>query len=184
MKTTDAPVAPAIELRLQRAAQLFETLDPAPFHQKALDPAAHRYLLDSALELGAPPGLRVIIHLPRVESAAAQGVAAAIHNHFEFELEQARRCLRRRMRIGRMALVAGVVLLAACSVLRSLVPAEYGGPAGFLGEGLLILGWVAIWRPVDVLLFERWEALDERAGLERLAHAPVELALRDQAAGT
>jgi hypothetical protein len=169
-----------IELRLQRPAQLLETLDPAPFHEKSLDRDAHRYLLDSALELGSPEGLRVVIHLPRAESAQAGGVASAIHNHFAFELEQARRGLRRRMRIGRISLAAGLLLLAVCSLVRSALPESLGGPAGFLGEGLLILGWVALWRPVDVLLFERWESADERAALARLALAPVELAFGDE----
>ena len=55
---------------------------------------------------------------------------------------------------------------------RGLLPAAPG--LGWLGEGLLILGWVALWRPVEVLLYEHWEAADERRALERLAAARVE----------
>ena len=169
-----------IELRLQRAAQLFDSLDPAPFHEKALDPAAHRYLVDSGMERTGAGSLRLVVQLPRAEAAAANGIASAIHNHFRLELTEVRRGLRRRLRIGRISAAAGALLLALCSLLRSIVPESLGGQTGFLGEGLLILGWVAVWRPVDVLLFERWESLDEQRCLERLAAASVEVAFRDE----
>ncbi len=168
-----------IEVRLRRAAQLFDNLDPAPFHQKSVDPAAHRYLLDCAMEQGTAQPLRIVIHLPSEEASQAAGMAQAIHNHFRLELETMRRGLRRRHRIGRISAVAGLILLAACSLLRSLVPGWLGGPSGFLGEGLLILGWVAVWRPIDVLLFERWDSVDEQRCLSRLAAAEVELVFGD-----
>jgi hypothetical protein len=171
-----------IALQLQRVAQLFQTLDPAPFHEKALDPEAHRYLFECALEQGGADALRVVIHLPASEGPASRGIEAAFHNHFRFELEELERALKRRLRVGRLSLMAGLLLLAVCSLLRSLVPEPFGGPTGFLGEGLLILGWVALWRPVDVLLFERWESRDERACLRKLARARVELVLGESAA--
>lgn len=42
-----------IELRIQTLDQLFDSLDPAPFHAKALDRNAEAYLLESAAEHGA-----------------------------------------------------------------------------------------------------------------------------------
>ncbi len=43
---------PDIDLRIQRLDQLFDNLDPAPFHAKALDRNAEAYLLESAGEYG------------------------------------------------------------------------------------------------------------------------------------
>ena len=43
-----------------------------------------------------------------------------------------------------------------------------------LGEGLLILGWVAMWRPVEILLFEHWESHLDHKVPERLASIPME----------
>lgn len=42
-----------------------------------------------------------------------------------------------------------------------------------VGEGLLILSWVVLWRPAELLLFERWESRHERQVLERLSNIPV-----------
>ena len=43
-----------------------------------------------------------------------------------------------------------------------------------IGEGLLILGWVAMWRPLEILLFERLENHQQSALLHRLAQVPVD----------
>ena len=57
------PVA-TIDLGLRRLGQLFDSLDPSPFREKALDPVAHRYLVACARE--QPGGvLRILVHAPR-----------------------------------------------------------------------------------------------------------------------
>lgn len=161
-----------IDLGLRRLGQLFDSLDPSPFREKALDPAAHRYLVACAREQTGGGVLRILVHAPREVQQDSAAITEAIRHHFRLEAEQAARELRARMRAGRSALLRGLVVLALCSLLRGLLPPAPG--LNWLGEGLLILGWVALWRPVEVLLYERWEAADERRALERLAAARVE----------
>ena len=40
-------------------------------------------------------------------------------------------------------------------------------------EGLTILGWVAMWRPLQTYLYDWWPLRDERRNLERLARMRV-----------
>jgi len=42
-----------------------------------------------------------------------------------------------------------------------------------LGEGLLILGWVALWRPLEIFLYEWWPLRRRMNVLRQLAQAPV-----------
>ncbi len=44
-----------------------------------------------------------------------------------------------------------------------------------LRESLIIGGWVAMWRPLEILLYDWWPLRQERIVCERLARAPVEL---------
>ena len=55
-----------IELRLQHLDQLFDTLDPAPFHAKPLDRRVEAWLLDSAGQCLLPLALA---ETPRKRSA-------------------------------------------------------------------------------------------------------------------
>lgn len=164
----------SIELHIRSLGQLFESFDPSPFREKALDPAADRYILSCAQESAPNRSLHLVVHLSESLRARTGEIVDGIHNHFHLEAETARRELRRHMRIGRFALFWGLLILAACSALRSLLSAHAEPLARFFSEGLLILGWVALWRPIEMLMFEHWKARDECRWLELLAAVPIE----------
>jgi len=44
-----------------------------------------------------------------------------------------------------------------------------------LREGLLITGWVAMWRPLEALLYDWWPLVQERRLRRRLREAPMEV---------
>jgi hypothetical protein len=173
----------AIELSIRGLGQLFDSFDPSPFREKALDPDAHRYILSCAQESAPHVSKRLIVHLPKSLQAQTAVIVEGIHNHFRLEAEAAHRELRRRMRIGRLSLLWGLAILALCSALRELLVEASGVPLRFFSDGLVILGWVALWRPIEILLFERWQARDERRWLERLSRIPIEFAYFADPAG-
>ncbi|MDP4361090.1 hypothetical protein QR510_31140, partial [Escherichia coli] len=45
----------------------------------------------------------------------------------------------------------------------------------FFNEGLIILGWVANWRPVEIFLYEWWPLARRQNLYTRLADATVEV---------
>ena len=162
-----------IALRLQRVDQIFDTLDPAPFHAKALGRDAHAYLVESAGEYAAREPITIAIHAPLALAAHLDDITAGIHAHYALAHTQAERRHRRRRRIGRLSLVAGVATLAAALLLRIEVE-RIGGSLGYvLAEGLLILAWVSLWRPIEMIGFDSWESRDERRLLAKLARVPV-----------
>jgi hypothetical protein len=171
-----------IELRIESLAQLFDSLDPAPFHDKALDRSAERYILSSAGEHTSGEPLKLVLHGPPGLADHRDHIASAVHAHFALLLEAAERHNRQRMRIGRTALLLGVTVLGVSLLLRSLLPDDARAWWDAVREGLLILGWVALWRPVEILLFERFENLQERQRLRALATAGVVFG-SDQPAG-
>jgi hypothetical protein len=162
-----------IDLRIERIEQLFDNLDPAPFRAKALDRNAEAYLRESAGEHSAREPLNIVIHGPGALAARLDDIAAAIHTHFTLAHQQAERLHSRQRRIGRIALAGGAATLAAALLLRRWV-ANLGGSLGdVLAEGLLILAWVALWRPIETVGFDSWKSREERRLLATLAHVPV-----------
>jgi hypothetical protein len=53
-----------IEINLSRLAQLFNSLDPSPFHERDLDRDAEEYIIGSAEEIPRQRQLRLVVHLP------------------------------------------------------------------------------------------------------------------------
>ena len=164
-----------IEIYIRTRTQLFDSLDPSPFHERSLDRNADSYILECAGEHPSQEKLHLIIHAPENLGPYLADMTQAIHSHYRFAHVQAYRRHRRKMHTARVTLLAGsaifIVSLALYAFLGGLIatPVRSG-----IGEGLLVLGWVALWRPIDLLLFERFESRLERQLLDRLARIPVE----------
>jgi len=164
-----------IDLRLQTLSQLYDSLDPSPFREKSLDRAVESWLVECAEEHGPDRSLRLVVHAASEVLKQAAAVADAVHTHFRPALESAERRHRARLRIHRFAMLLGLVVLAVTLALRRLIGDLGGDLSEVLGEGLLILGWVALWRPAEYLLFDTWEQRQSRRVLTRLSKVPVEV---------
>ena len=164
-----------IELRLREVRQLFHHLDPAPFRQKDLDPAAEAYIEDAIREIGAGQRARLVIHLPAPEcsSEEARSLQESIANYFGYRAQQTRIELGRLLRLALVNLGIGLGFLAACLWLRRMLLAA--GAYELLAEGLLIIGWVALWRPVEMFLYDWWPLLRRLRRLAAIARIPVEV---------
>jgi hypothetical protein len=154
----DLPTTEAkIELNLSRLSQLFNSLDPSPFRERDLDLDAEEYIVGSAEEIPRQHPLRLVIHLPadQLPDAGAPDLNEPIHHYFAYRETNERRRLRLLFRDGRIVFVAGILFLFACMLLRGLLrTVSKGAVLEILDEGLLIIGWVAIWRPLEIFLYD------------------------------
>lgn len=110
-------------------------------------------------------------------SETARHIPDAIHNYFGYRALQAQQDLHELLRIGQVSLAIGVGILALCfgaiSYL-SLLPAQTG-TVRLVEESLLILGWVANWRPLEIFLYEWWPLRRQISLFERLAAMKVDV---------
>jgi len=161
-----------IEITLRELKQLFNTLDPAPFHEKDLDPAAEEYIVGAVREIGPLPS-RLVLPSGTTDDEAC-GAVVAIRNYFAGRSRHAREQLRLLLVRGVISLVIGLIFLAICLSVRELLLAKIQPGDAILSEGLLILGWVAMWKPVEIFLYDWWPDLDKRRLFERIAHIQIE----------
>ena len=172
----DKAEAATVELRLDRISRLYNSLDPAPFHEKELDAAADDYIVGSAEDLGDRE-MRLLIMLPESELARpeASQIAQSIRNHFALRERVEHRRLRAEWRRGRLSLVIGLGFLVVCLFARELLVPSESAVLRVLAEGLLIAGWVALWGPIDVFLYGWWPIASKRRLLAHLAQIDVEV---------
>ncbi len=169
------PTDAAIEIRLSQPQQLFNSLDPSPFHERDLDEDAEQYIVDSADEYPLDHPLKLVVYLPAGPSPGAPpDLATGIHNYFAYRTDETRRRLRIFFREGRIALVVGVTFLFVCIALRQLIlMAATGLVVQIADEGLYIVGWVAMWRPLEIFLYD-WRPIRRRQRLfGKLAEIPI-----------
>jgi hypothetical protein len=168
-----------IELHVGSVDQLFNTLDRSPFLEKDLDEEAERYIFAWAGELdaGKPITLRIFLAGSLAESAEAQLIPGAFKNYFIYRANQARLEIHELLRIGWRSLAVGLLvlmasLLASNYISRAMVGYSIGP---LLAESLLILGWVANWRPLEIFLYGWWPIVRKRGLYLRLARASIEI---------
>lgn len=181
---SDGPAS--IDLRLNSVRQMFQTFDPAPFHDKDLDPEAVAYIVARAREVPGDAPLALTIELPETDARGdeAAGLETAVRSYFGWREEIAWRELHERLAEGRRALAIGIAFLAACGIAREMLAQRTGGPwFGWIGEGLTIIGWIAMWHPVDIFLYRWWPIRREAMLYRRLAATRVRVLTRPPSAG-
>jgi hypothetical protein len=101
----------------------------------------------------------------------------AIHEFFSQRAQMYRRRLRELFRFGRRSLLIGLTVLTAAIALAHLiaVSTKDSGIAEIIRESLTIGGWVSMWRPLEVFLYDWWPILNEAKLSDRLARMPVRI---------
>ena len=181
---SESPVTP-IQVRVENISQLFDTLDPYPFPERDLDKDAEEYIVGWARELPRDQPITIVIHVPIVELSKHDPhlLAEALNRYFEYRAGIVTRDLNELFRVGRIALLIGLAVLGFC-----LSAAQFAGRrlddtpfSRFIQESLVILGWVANWKPIEIFLYDWWPLVRRRNLYRRLARAKVELKPYDAA---
>jgi hypothetical protein len=178
-RNRENPQAISIEMRLSKLEQLFNSLDPSPFLERDLDDDAEEFIVDWARELPVDVPIRIVMHVPENEVLNAKdiGVEAAINRYFAYRASAIDSDLRELFRNGRRYLAIGIPILLICLFTSQLLRTWFGeGPfPRIIEESLVIVGWVANWRPIETFLYDWWPLKRRRDLYRRLAIAECEI---------
>jgi ABC-type spermidine/putrescine transport system permease subunit I len=166
-----------IAVRARTIGQLFNTFDPSPFREKDLDGGVEQFLVGWVREL--PPGtpFRIVVHLPAEEAAKPEAaeIAAAFAHYFRDRVEVSTQELRELLRIGWRSLLIGIVVLVACLIASQVAAKAIANAtvSRVVEESLIIVGWVANWRPIEIYLYDWWPIMRRVRLYRRIAAAHV-----------
>lgn len=123
------------------------------------------------LPSGVPLALLVHADHEAGSADATEILRSAVRDHFKRRAETTRQRLRQLFRLGRRSLLIGLVFLATCIALGDVIEAALPENrfAGILRESLIIGGWVAMWRPIEIFLYEWWPIRAEAVLSDRLS---------------
>jgi len=168
-----------LDLHVAELRQLFNSMDPAPFRERDLDPKAQAYIVEWAQEV--PPGrsLELVVHVDAqsVTPADAAMLEEAIDEYFRQRALATWRGLRKMFRTGRISLLIGVLFVGAAAVIGESVASLFAKAryATLVHESLVIGAWVALWRPMEIFLYDWWPVRAEARLYERLSRIRVRL---------
>jgi len=166
-----------IRLKLRDVLQLFNSMDPSPFIEKDLDDDAEEFIVSWAQEFPADDPVRLHIYLEQWPGEDSKElIKTAVHNYFAHRAEIANLEFKRLMDQGRISLIIGLVFLSVCLVLSKVLLGHQAGTWAAIGrESLTIAGWVAMWRPMQIYLYDWWPLRRRERIYEKLSNMPVEI---------
>ncbi len=177
-KSTDTVAMHSLSIQVREIAQLFHSMDPTPFLNKDINPETEAFIESWASEFAPGGNFHIIIHLEQrpTDGAPSEMLNAAIHNHFAYKAERTRSNLKQFLQQGRISLVIGVTFVTIC-----LFAADYIGTLGthtgtiIARESLTIVGWVAMWRPLQIFLYDWWPFQRKIRLYENLSNARIQV---------
>lgn len=168
-----------IRVHVTELRQLFNSIDPSPFRSRDLDPKAEEFIVSWAKEFGRTANLALVVSIDRAAGLPDEAAVLrdAIHEFFRQRALGYRQRLRELLRVGRISLAIGLVVLAlAIAIGNFLASLMKGRDAGqILQEMLVVGGWVAMWRPLEIFLYDWWPIREEAQLSDRLAAMPVRI---------
>ena len=157
-----------IILELNEVDQLLIAPDSLFYGKRMLSPDAEEVIIEEATMASSNGHIHLKIRLLKGESNRRDEISAAIHQHFIYRRRKSERQLKKVLQLGLESLLMSIVFLGLLVSLTLLIIKllPEGGLSLTFREILIILGWVALWRPADLLLYE-WRPFKREVNLFR-----------------
>ncbi len=169
-----------IEVSIKNSRQLFNEHDPAPFRDRDLDQQFVTYIVSAVEEF--PLRTKMIIRILTADERDtipenSLTVRESIQKYFQYESELAKAKLRKRHRTARYFFMIGFFTLFACLTLAQLVSSTKLNPtiADIISVGFVITGWVAMWHPIETLLYGWWPIREQRLYFDKISQLNIEV---------
>jgi hypothetical protein len=168
-----------VNIHVRDLAQMFNSLDPSPFWDRDLAREAAEFIEDEFSDKrGADRWHLHVYAKERMESAA--DLRAAVTRYYARMTTATRMRLREQLRIGEIALLAGVGIFTLCISLHGILASAIHVLPVAVDQGLIVLAWIALWRPIEALGYG-WVPLYRKLKLyKRLA--AMQVTVREDAA--
>jgi hypothetical protein len=175
-----------IKLSLQSIEQILLAPETSGYRRRMLNQNVEEFIVEEAQTCPRQNAFALTIKLPVIEIARAREVEAAIRGHFGYLRKKSEEKFKRTLQLGWRSLLIGFAFLVLVFVLTEIgdgiIPE--GGVAMTIRESLIILGWVAMWRPADLLLYEWYPFKRDAKLFDKLAKSKVRVVSESEQHGT
>lgn len=170
-----------IDVHISSMDQFYNQLDPSPEEEKDLNEETETYIRNAVEDLTPKERkrARVVLYLSpnQYQNTTTRGnMERAVTANFAYRLYHENRKYAFTMERGRRYLIRGLIFLVACLVISSVLTRIFADNDInlALAQSFVIIGWVALWKPVEFYLYDRRDLLDDLAVLDALTTMPVE----------
>ncbi len=167
-----------LPLVLETVSEANGTTIPLPLPYRKLNAEVLEYLEDVAQQMPKGEEARIVVYLPmeQIQPGLEQKLNKVIDIYGDVRLARLKREEKRALRAALSALAWGFAFMLVCQIFGVFADfPEHPTLTNTISEGFLVLGWVALWKPFETLLFDWRPSVQRRKLHEGLATMPVVL---------
>jgi len=171
-----------IDIQIDDIDQMYDKRDPTPFKKKDLDDDAYEYILTSAYEIGKTKYNKIkIIIKDQPSEERVSSLKYAIKDFFEYRQYITYKKFKNILFQGLKSLIIGLLFLAFSIAFAnsSYQFIDNSFFKEFFKELCLLIGWVSMWKPVNIFLYEWWPLRDQFQHLKSLSRCEIEIKTPD-----
>jgi hypothetical protein len=163
-----------IQVRVPTLERIFNPMDPSPLHERSLNDEVALWIEEWAEDIDGDEPIALEIYVGDGSAAGKEdAIIAGLRDHFEYREWSAGRQLSELWRDGRISLLIGIVAITFFTTASRMIGETTFPPLQVLHEGLLVLGWVSMWKPTEIFLYLWWPIRRELIAYRRLSNAEV-----------
>ncbi len=173
-RTRDELNESPIQVRVATVEGIFNPMDPSPLEERSLNQEVADWIEEWAEDFDKDHAITVEIHVADGRFAGREhDIVNGLPNHAKYRPWQAARQLRKLLREGRISLVIGICAITGFNLLSKAIRSSSNPVVQVIHDGLSVLGWVSMWKPMEIFLYEWWPIRREKRACRRLAEATV-----------
>lgn len=169
-------------VHLAEPEKIFTSLVSVPFAYRKLDESLVAYIVDRLSDLPDDTKFRLIFYLPQdfLETLGPERIHMLLEDYWGDRVRLRRKEEKAALHDFFRAVFWGFVFMLACQIVRWLCQfPSLPTLTQTVSEGLLVLGWVALWNPYDSFFFSWLPARKKRLRIEKLSTVEVRLRAYD-----
>jgi hypothetical protein len=148
----------------------------SPLAEPRLHPEFAHAVWSEALQSKSTSGFHLELTVPIADSHRQAEVAEAVRFHFQNRQSAFGEELRALFQDGRRSLVIGLLVVALLLTLAEAIPYLWERRLAYaVSESLIIVAWVVLWHPAELLLYAHFPVRRHRKLAGALAEARVAL---------
>lgn len=162
-----------IEISLEEPYNLYDDKDPSPLKVRDLKPIIEQYIANCIREIPDKQKVRVDFYFYSISDSEEEKslLKKSVRDFFIYRTKIRFLDFRYKIKYGFKSFSIGLCFLFFCIYIStSYLNNDNDIVQKFFLEGLSVLGWVSLWNPVQVFLYEIWPILTSAKILRRCSN--------------
>lgn len=171
-----------IDIYISRTEEFYNRFDASPDYERDLSDEVSTYIRNSVEDMSPDERkkARISLYLEKdmyERECRDHRMVRALRGYFENRLDAEKRKYRHAMIKGRRMFLRGmiflVICLVACSIFLRVTAKNDLNDA--LSQSFVIIGWVALWKPIEFYLYDRGDMAAGLKELETVCQMPIDV---------